>query len=132
METSMEIPVRSTEVDFLNHVNNAKFLEYMEWGRENWYSQTGYTFDRLAQLGIGTVIANININYYKECRIGDILIVKTGPVKTGKSSFVLLQRIDKKETGEKVSEAHVTTVLIDLNTRNAIPIPDYLRDYMEK
>ncbi|MEW6622341.1 MAG: hypothetical protein AB1420_04280 [Bacillota bacterium] len=29
METSIEIVVRSTEVDFLGHVNNAKYLEKM-------------------------------------------------------------------------------------------------------
>ncbi len=44
MEATIEIPVRSTEVDYLGHVNNAKYLEYMEWGREGWYSQADCPF----------------------------------------------------------------------------------------
>ncbi len=34
METAYEIVVRPTEVDVNGHVNNAKYVEYMEWGRE--------------------------------------------------------------------------------------------------
>ena len=40
METSLEIVVRPTEVDVNGHVNNAKYVEYMEWGREEWYETT--------------------------------------------------------------------------------------------
>ena len=34
METAHEIVVRPTEVDVNGHVNNTKYVEYMEWGRE--------------------------------------------------------------------------------------------------
>jgi len=34
METAHETVVRPTEVDVNGHVNNAKYVEYMEWGRE--------------------------------------------------------------------------------------------------
>jgi thioesterase III len=35
MKTAIQIEVRPTELDNMGHVNNAKFLEYMEWGRED-------------------------------------------------------------------------------------------------
>jgi thioesterase III len=130
METALEIPVRSTEVDFLNHVNNAKYLEYMEWGREDWYRQAGCSFAQLAERSIGTAAVNININYHQECGLGDVLIVKTRPLKVGNSSFVLLQEIYKKESGIKVSDAHVTIVLIDLKTRKSMAIPAYLMKHL--
>lgn len=130
METVTEIPVRSTEVDYLGHVNNAKYLEYMEWGREAWYRQAGCSFEALAQKNIGTVTVNININYLHECGLGDILLVKTRPLKAGKSSFVLLQEIYKKDSEIKVSDAHVTTVLIDIKTRKSTPIPPYLLEHL--
>ena len=34
LETAHEIVVRPTEVDVNGHVNNAKYVEHMEWGRE--------------------------------------------------------------------------------------------------
>ncbi len=126
MDNSIEIPVRSTEVDFLGHVNNAKYLEYMEWGREDWYRKAGCSFDALAEQGLGTAAVNINIDYLSECYRGDILLVKTAPVQVGKSSFVMRQQIYKKDSMEKVSEAHVTTVVFKLDTRKSVPIPSEL------
>ncbi len=123
MESSIEFPVRSTEVDFLGHVNNARYLEYMEWGREDWYQKAGCSFDQLLERGIGTVTVNINIDYLSECRRGEILIVKTCPVKTGKTSFVTRQQIYKKKSMDIASDARVTTVLIDMETRKSIPLP---------
>jgi acyl-CoA thioester hydrolase/thioesterase-3 len=32
MKTSLNIIVRPTEIDVNGHVNNAKYLEYLEWG----------------------------------------------------------------------------------------------------
>ncbi len=130
METIIEIPVRSTEVDSLGHVNNAKYLEYMEWGREDWIKQAGYSFDDLLERGIGTVTVNINIDYLGECYKGDILLVKTCPVKVGNTSFVIHQEITKKGSGKKVSDAHVTIVLIDMETRKSMAIPDFLKEIL--
>ncbi len=131
MEKTIEIPVRSTEVDFLGHVNNAKYLEYMEWGREDWIKQAGYSFDDLYNRGIGTVTVNINIDYLGECYKGDILEVKTRPVKLGNTSIVVEQAIYKKDSGKKVSKAHVTVVFIDMETRKSMPIPAFLKDILQ-
>ncbi len=130
METAIEITVRSTEVDSLGHVNNAKYLEYLEWGREDWYNQIGYSFDKLADMGIGTVTVNININYHNECGKGDRLVIKTRPDKVGKSSFVLFQEIFNQESGKKVSDAHVTKVLMDMKIRKSMPIPSFLAKHL--
>ncbi len=132
METTIEIPVRSTEVDFLGHVNNAKYLEYMEWAREDWYRQAGCSFEQLAEKNIGTVTVNININYHHECGLGDVIIVKTRPNKVGNKSFVLTQEIYKKEPGIKVSDAQVTTVVLDFNTRKSIAIPSYIMKHLRE
>ena len=128
METFIELPVRSTEVDFLGHVNNAKYLEYMEWGREDWYQKAGCSFDSLAERGIGTATVNINIDYLGECYRGDLLLLKTYPVKVGNSSFVMAQQIVKKGSGEKAADAHVTTVTFDLTTRKSVTVPPDLKE----
>jgi Thioesterase-like superfamily len=55
MGTALEIVVRPTEVDVNGHVNNAKYVEYMEWGREEWYERQGLPYARLFALGAVTV-----------------------------------------------------------------------------
>jgi thioesterase-3 len=126
MEVSLEIVVRSTEIDVNGHVNNAKYLEYLEWGREEWYETAGLHYDVFTKMGIQTVTVNININYRKECKQGDRLTIKTSPERLGNTSYSLKQEI-YNQRGELVADAIVTSVAMDLETRKGRPVPDELR-----
>ncbi|RKD21885.1 thioesterase [Ammoniphilus oxalaticus] len=126
MVTLDNIIVRPTELDVNGHVNNAKYLEYLEWGREAWYDAAGLTYETFETMGIQTVTVNININYRKECRQGDKLTVKTTPQKMGNSSYVLKQEIINQR-GELCADALVTSVTMDLSTRKGRPAPEPLR-----
>lgn len=126
MITTLSLIVRPTEIDVNGHVNNAKYLEYLEWGREEWYEAGHLQYDVLKQLGVQTVTVNININYRKECRQGDRLTVSTSPESIGRSSFVLTQTI-VNEAGELCADALVTSVALDVETRRSRPVPEQLR-----
>lgn len=125
MKTSITIEVRPTEIDVMGHVNNAKYLEYMEWSREDWYNQSELPFDTFTEMGIGTVTVNININYRKEATLGQKLTISTEPIRKGRSSFVLKHEIFN-EQNERVADAEVTSVTIDLHERKSVPIPELL------
>lgn len=126
MRKSLDIIVRPTEIDVNGHVNNAKYLEYLEWGREEWYESGNLHYDLLNELGVQTVTVNININYRKECRQGERLNITTEPHKLGRSSFVLLQQI-RNADGELCADAAVTIVTIDIHSRKSRPVPEELR-----
>ena len=83
MSSELELTVRSTEIDVNGHVNNAKYLEYLEWGREDWYERAGLDYAAFLEMGIQTVTVNININYRRECVQGERLIVHTEPLRAG-------------------------------------------------
>jgi YbgC/YbaW family acyl-CoA thioester hydrolase len=122
MEVTLEIIVRSTEIDVNGHVNNAKYLEYLEWGREEWYDRNEFHYDTILSWGLQTVTVNININYRKECRQGDRLSIRTRPEKLGRTSFVMKQEIYNQH-GDIVADATVITVMIDAITRKSSPVP---------
>ncbi|HEU4965240.1 MAG TPA: acyl-CoA thioesterase [Bacilli bacterium] len=126
METALEIIVRSTEIDVNGHVNNAKYLEYFEWGREEWYEQAGLHYDVFTDMGIQTVTVNINVNYRKECKQGDRLSVKCRPEKMGTKSYVLKQEIVNQD-GVLCADALVTSVTMDIETRKGKEVPEALR-----
>lgn len=125
MKTSIQIEVRPTEIDVMGHVNNAKYLEYMEWSREDWYNKMQLPFDVFTKMGVGTVTVNININYRKEALLGQKLVISTEPVRKGTTSFVLKHEIHN-EQGENVADAEVTSVTIDLKKRKSVPLPEPL------
>jgi thioesterase-3 len=130
MEVMIPIEVRSTEIDSMGHVNNAKFLEYLEWGREEWYNQAELPFDQFTMMGIGTVTVSIHIQYRKEATLGEQLTIHTKPLRSGTSSFVFYQEI-RKETGEVVADAEVISVTIDLTTRKSRPLPVRLLSFFQ-
>jgi len=126
LETRLDIVVRSTEIDVNGHVNNAKYLEYLEWGREEWYEAAALPYAAFAQMGIQTVTVNINVSYRKECRQGDKLTVTCRPERIGRASYVFRQEV-RDENGELRAEALVTSVTMDSRTRTSREAPDALR-----
>jgi YbgC/YbaW family acyl-CoA thioester hydrolase len=125
METLLSIIVRPTEVDVNGHVNNAKYVEYLEWGREEWYERNGLPYDRLHALGAITVTVNIHLNFRLECRQGENLTIATRPHRVGRTSYVLQQEI-RKADGAVAADGDVTLVTIDPATRRSRPLPDEL------
>ncbi|MBW7477350.1 acyl-CoA thioesterase [Paenibacillus oenotherae] len=126
MEAMLDIVVRSTEIDVNGHVNNAKYLEYLEWGREEWYERSELHYETLLAMGIQTVTVNININYRHECRQGDRLTITTTPERAGRTSYVLKQTIINAD-GVLCADALVTSVTMDVATRKSREIPGELR-----
>jgi thioesterase III len=122
-EVVLEAVVRCTEIDVNGHVNNAKFVEYLEWGREEWYDRHGFAYDRLKDLGAITVVVNINLNYRQPCHQGDRLWIITWPRGRGRTSFAFAQRIERSDS-TVVADGVVTLVTVDPDTRRAVPLPE--------
>lgn len=127
MKTTLQIEVRPTEIDMLGHVNNAKYLEYLEWGREKWYEQVGISFAEMEKQGLGTVTVKITIHYRKEVRLGEKLTIVTQPLRKGRKSFTLKQEI-LNEQQERVTEAEIVIAVISLQKRKAVPLPDVIHE----
>src|SRR5436190_5330077 len=111
MEVVLETVVRCTEIDVNGHVNNAKYVEYLEWGREEWYDRHGFAYERLKGLGAVTVVVNINLNLRRPCHQGDRLRIVTWAVRRGRTSFALAQRVERA-VGEVVADGVVTLVTV--------------------
>src|SRR5829696_7454862 len=112
VEVVLETVVRCTEIDVNGHVNNARYVEYLEWGREEWYDRQGFGYDRLKGLGVVTVVVNLNLNLRQACHQGDRLRIITRTDRRGRTSFALGQRIERAD-GAAVADAVVTLVTID-------------------
>lgn len=126
-ESRVSLIVRSTAIDVNGHVNNAKYLEYIEWGREAFYEQAGLSYETLLQQGVITVSVNININYRREAKQNDELTVITRPGRIGRSSFTMEQTLLRERDDVLIADASVTLVTVDAVTRASVPVPATLR-----
>lgn len=126
-ESRVSLIVRSTAIDVNGHVNNAKYLEYIEWGREAFYEQAGLSYETLLQQGVITVSVNININYRREAKQNDELTVITRPGCIGRSSFTMEQTLLRERDDALIADASVTLVTVDAVTRASVPVPATLQ-----
>jgi YbgC/YbaW family acyl-CoA thioester hydrolase len=130
LESRLELIVRPTEIDVNGHVNNAKYLEYLEWGREDWYEQADLPYATLLSLGVVTMTVNVDLNYRKEAHQGDYLLVITRPGRLGTTSFTLEQTVIRESDDSLIADASVTLVTVDVESRKGVPLPEALRIYL--
>ncbi len=124
--TEIEIMVRSTEIDINGHVNNAKYLEYLEWGREDWFEQRGLFYNVLKEAGIVTVVAHVSADYTEAAVQNDKLRIFTELKSIGNTSFVMKQWI-KNQRDELVLKAEFIMVTIHPETHKKVRVPDVIR-----
>jgi len=131
MINELELEVSAADIDSLGHVNNARFLEYLERGRVGWYNQCGLFDEAPHGRRLGTVVANINVNFRLECFQGERLRVISQPRSMGKKSYLIYQEI-RNANDRLVTDAEVTSVVMDLDTRQTVMIPAVLADHFER
>lgn len=129
VESNFRIVVRSTEIDINGHVNNAKYVEYLEWGREDFYEAVHLPYEALYRLGAVTVTVHLDLNYRREAKQGDMLTVITRPGTVGRTSFSLQQTVVRETDDTLIADAAVTLVTMDPIARRSVPVPQALRQY---
>ena len=131
MINELELEVSAADIDSLGHVNNARFLEYLERGRVGWYNQCGLFHELSQGQRLGTVVVNINVNFRLECFQGERLRVISQPRSRGEKSYLIYQEI-RNANDQLVTDAEVTSVVMDLDTRQSVMIPAVLADHFER
>ena len=125
--TETILKVRSYECDSFGHVNNAVYLNYLEYGRMGVLDKAGFTLAKLKQQGVFIVVRRIEIDYKTPAREGDTLVIRTRLKEYHKMKGTFNQEILISPKGPLVARAKVTWVFTDLDGA-LIPIPQFFRD----
>ena len=75
------LTVRTYECDSYGHVNNANYLNYLEYGRQEFLKDVGFDYHASLAAGYGIYVARIEIDYKKPALYDDKLTIKSWPVK---------------------------------------------------
>ncbi len=122
MKHTAKLVVRSYELDSYNHVNNANYLNYLEYGRMEFLRAIGFDYEALVEAGYYLYVTRIDIRYKVSARLFDELSIEVEPVKLGKVSGAFRQVI-RNQRGEICAEADVSWGCVDHSGRPA-KIPD--------
>lgn len=118
MNNVIEIKIRGYHLDLYGHVNNARYLEFLEEAR--WTLIEGEV-GKWMERGLSFFIVNINISYRSPAVLGMTVEIHSTISKYGRRSCVITQRVRDRESGRVIAEADVTFVIADASGK-AIPI----------
>lgn len=105
------LKVRTYECDSYGHVNNANYLNYLEFARCEFLRDVGFDYPTMVRLGYGVYVARVEIDYKIPAVADDELLIKSWPVKKGAASGVLAQQIWRGS--DLLAEAKVTWAFVD-------------------
>ena len=119
------ISVRWRDMDSMGHVNNAKYISYLEEARVRWMlGVEGVSMtDRIAP-----VVAATNVNYRMPIVWPGDVVVELFVEKLGNSSVTIGHRIlDQKDERVLYSDGNVVVVWMDTRTGRSVPLPEAIR-----
>lgn len=131
MQHKTLIKVRGYHLDIYQHVNNARYLEFLEEARWGYLEDSG-DIEWFAKHNLAWIIVNININYRVAATMGDTLEVLTSFSKIGGKSAVVKQEVRITGKDAIAADAEVTFVCLDQKTGKAVVIDGALKQRLEQ
>ena len=127
----LTLTVRGYHLDLYGHVNNARYLEFLEEARWGWFEQRA-DLGALLNAGHSMVIVRMEIDYRYPAGIGEQLAIASRLGAVSARSAVIHQEIRLLASGRPVVEADITVVYVDKSTGRAAPIEGPLRDFLDE
>ena len=120
------MPVRWRDLDAFNHVNNSKYLSYLEEARLHWMmSVPGMGMDD----HVAPVVAAAQLNYRRPITWPSQVLIELFVERLGNTSLTVGHRIvDAEDVGVMYCDGHVVMVWIDRDSGAAAALPEAVRE----
>ncbi|MDO4641859.1 MAG: thioesterase family protein [Neisseria sp.] len=122
----MSIVIRSYHLDGYGHVNNARYLEFLEEARWVFFERKGLS----ALLGdIQMVVSRMDIRYRRSAQEGDVLETETRLFEVLPRQIKFRQMMVFQNNGKVAVEAEVT--LMGVQNGKAVSLSESLRSALD-
>jgi acyl-CoA thioester hydrolase len=120
------IEVRYGDLDPQGHVNNARYLTYMEQVRVAYARHLGL-WDGDSFLNFSMIMADAQVRFKAPILWGQDIQVGMRISRLGKKSMDSHYRIEDTQSGKNLADGSCVLVTYDYQTESTIPIPDAWR-----
>lgn len=120
------ITVRYGDLDPQGHVNNARYLTFLEQARVSYARHLGL-WDGGSFFDFGMIMADAKITFRAPILWGQPIRVGMRITRLGTKSMDSFYRIEDAETGQILADGSSVLVAYDYYTSSTIPIPENWR-----
>ncbi len=117
------IKVRGFHTDMFGHVNNARYLEFLEEARWDWLNKFS-SFEYFTNRNQSFVVVSLTINYRWPAVLNDELQISVEMKSIGNRSATVHQKLIRNSDRKLIADADVTFAVIEMATGKSVPL-DY-------
>lgn len=127
----LEIPIVETDIDVQGHVNNTRYVAWMQDVAVAHSAAQGWPMSRYVDEGAGWVVRQHTITYKRPCFLGETISactwISTFAPRQSARRYLFWRAADKAV----LAEAETQWVFINLATGRPSKVPDTLRNAFE-
>ncbi len=127
-----EIEVRFGEVDSMGIVWHGNYAKYIETGRESFGKKYGISYLDIHANGVMAPVVSLSIDFKKQVKYGDSLIVETEYVDSEAAKIVFKYRLFHSVSNQLVATATTTQVFLSLNYEMLLYPPPFVIAWKKK
>jgi len=121
------LQIRYGDLDTLGHVNNSRFLTYLEQARVTYFQERQMWDGQLSSTGL--IVAKITVDYKLPLRVEDGGVdVWTRVARLGNKSFTMDHIIARQADAAVAGTSEIVIVAYDYDADQTIAIPQAWRD----
>jgi len=122
------IEVRYGDLDPQGHVNNAKYLTYIEQARIAYIRRLGLWQEGQSFLDVGIILADAQVTFLASIQFGQNVRVGVRTSRLGNKSLTMEYRLEDADSGAELATGSTALVAYDYRVRKTIPIPGEWRE----
>jgi acyl-CoA thioester hydrolase len=123
------LQVRSTDLDWLQHVNNSVYADYLQEARVDLLAM--WRGSQLVHPELSMVVANLEITFKRSIHFRpEPIAIDTWTEKVGRTSYTLAHEIGEPDSDVVYVVARSVMVLVDKATERSTPLGDDLRAHL--
>ena len=116
-------------MDQMGHVNNAVIMEYLDLGKDAFFSSHGLS---PTKSDFTVMVVHYDVDFKAQIHYHDKIQVETSIERFGTKSLTMLQRVVNSETGTLCVECRTVMAGYRRSTSSSEVIPDEVRQWLSK
>lgn len=121
------IQIRYNDIDAQGHVNNAKYVTYIEFARFTYITELGL-WDGVSYMDLGLIVADTHVKYLAPIKLDQSIKVGVKVTRIGNKSLTFVYQIEDANIGSVMATAETIMVSYDYKTETTTPVSKKWRE----
>ena len=129
-----KMKVRFGDCDMFGHLNNAKYITYLEQARVDYFRDfPGINFQAPQEkVNHSMILAEVTCSYKSPAFMDETLLVKVRTSELKRSSFIMEYELVEENTERLVATGRTVGVMYDYKAKKSVAIPEEFRKKFEE